>query len=142
MSVDEEQGHRIHNKLGELLGPEDAGGLMDMLPRHASSELATRDDVLATATLLRGEMSELRGEMSELRTELKGDMAELRGEMSELRLELKGDVAELRGEFVVMKAEILSEFTSKTHQMLVATLMAVASTAAIVLAAAAFMGPA
>jgi len=128
MSVDEAQRNRIYNKLGELLGPDDAGGLMELLPRHASSELATREDVLATATMLRGEMAELR--------------SELRGEMTELRTDLKNDISELRGEMSAMESRILAEFTSKTHQMLLATLMAVLATAAVVFGAAAYWAPA
>ena len=67
---------------------------MELLPPVGWNDIATRADVQATATLLRGEMSELRGEMSELR----GEMSELRGEMAQLGAELRNEMSELRCE--------------------------------------------
>ncbi len=56
---------------------------MEPLPPVGWNEIATRTDVQASATLLRGEMAELR-------SELRGEMAELR---SDIRQELAGVVA-------------------------------------------------
>ena len=52
---------------------------------NAAQHAATREELQATK-------SELKGDIAELRTELKGDIAEL-------RTELKGDIAGLRTEF-------------------------------------------
>ena len=158
MSVDEERRNRLHNSLGDLLGVEDAGTLMEMLPRHASGELATRDDVMATATVLRGEMAELRaelkgemgdlrvelkGEMGDLRAELKGEMAEFRGrmdtfeaELAAVRTQVSGLRAEIHSEMGLMESRILAEFTAKTHQMFVGMFASVAGVAGIVIGAA------
>ena len=63
---------------------------------NAAQHAATREELQATK-------SELKGDIAELRTELKGDIAELRtelkGDIAELRTELKGDIAGLRTEF-------------------------------------------
>ena len=94
------------------LGERGASILMGHLPPTGWGDLATRADVLATATELRGEMAELRaelrGEMAELRAELRGEMAELRGEMAELRGELKGELGELRGEMRSMLPKLVT----------------------------------
>jgi chromosome segregation ATPase len=113
MPVSERERLALYRQLQEQLGNEGADTLMELLPPAGWNDIATRADVQATATLLRGEMAqlgaelrsemaqlgaELRGEMSELRSELRGEMAELRGEMAELRTELRGEMVELRSE--------------------------------------------
>ena len=55
---------------------------MQMFPRVTNDEIATRSDLQATATLLRGEMAELR--------------AELKGEMAELRADVRTEIAGLQ----------------------------------------------
>ena len=45
MAVDEQARHRLYRKLEEILGPEEAGTLMDHLPRAGLSDLATGDDL-------------------------------------------------------------------------------------------------
>ena len=96
----------VHARLEAQIGAEAADLLMQMLPWQTHDELATRQDLNALTSVLRGEMAELRaelrGEMTELRGELQGEMAELRtelrGEMTELRAELRGEMAELRAQ--------------------------------------------
>src|SRR5689334_3297020 len=39
--------HRLHNRLEQLLGPEDAATLMEHLPPDEWNRLASKDDVLA-----------------------------------------------------------------------------------------------
>jgi hypothetical protein len=101
MPVSERERLALYRQLQEQLGNEGADTLMELLPPAGWNDIATRADVQATATLLRGEMAqlgaELRGEMAELRSELRGEMAELRselrGEMAELRSEVRQDLA-------------------------------------------------
>lgn len=45
MAVDERSRHRLYRKLEELLGPEEAGTLMDHLPPGGFGNLATKDDI-------------------------------------------------------------------------------------------------
>lgn len=91
MSVSESQRRDIFVKLEEAHGEDVANSIMQLLPRLPHDELATREDLAATTSVLRGEMAELRGEMARL-------AAELRGEMAELRAELRGELAQLRGD--------------------------------------------
>ena len=117
MAVTEADRRDVFIHLEEVHGERIANLLMELLPLHPNDELATRTDVLATATVLRGEMAELRGElrgeMTELRAELRGEMTELRGEMAELRAELRGEMvglkAELRGEMAELRADVRTE---------------------------------
>jgi hypothetical protein len=100
MFSDEER-RIMYDAFEASLGPRPAALVMAHLPPTGWAELATRADVHALATALRGEMAELRaelrGEMSDLRVELKGEMAELRvelkDEIAKLRVELRGEIA-------------------------------------------------
>ena len=83
-------------RLIEILGKEHALTLMEHLPPTTWDKLATKDDLMMTATELRGEFAGLRGEFAELR----GEFAGLRGEFAELR----GESREHRGEFALQLA--------------------------------------
>ena len=80
MPVSERERLALYRQLQEQLGNEGADTLMELLPPAGWNDIATRADVHATATLLRGEMAELR-------SELRADMVELR---SEVRQDLAG----------------------------------------------------
>jgi hypothetical protein len=95
MPVSERERLALYRQLQEQLGNEGADTLMELLPPAGWNDIATRADVQATATLLRGEMAQLG---AELRSEMAQLGAELRGEMSELRSELRADMVELRSE--------------------------------------------
>ncbi len=69
MAISERQRREVFEKFEEVFGPETADVVMQMFPRVTNDELATRSDVTATATLLRGEMAELR---ADVRTEIAG----------------------------------------------------------------------
>jgi hypothetical protein len=86
MPVSERERLALYRQLQEQLGNEGADTLMELLPPAGWNDIATRADVQASATLLRGEMAELG---AQLRTE----MAELRGEMVELRGEIRQELA-------------------------------------------------
>ncbi len=73
MSVSEPARLALYNRLGEVIGPENAETLMSSLPLQPAAQLATKDDVgnvRAEMHGLRSEMHELRTEMHELRTEV------------------------------------------------------------------------
>jgi hypothetical protein len=82
MAIDETR-HELFTLLDEQLGTRAAALLMAELPPTGWRDFATKRDIDAQRTELRGEMTALR--------------AELRGEMVELRAELRGETAELRG---------------------------------------------
>ncbi|MGB1608815.1 MAG: hypothetical protein ACPHGX_00300 [Ilumatobacteraceae bacterium] len=93
MSITDRQRLKLLRTLETVIGPEDAGTLMDHLPPVTWANVATVDHVSSvghqTATALRGEMqvlsTQLRGEMNQLGTEL-------RGEMNQLGTELRSEV--------------------------------------------------
>ena len=85
MTINEANRRGLWQSLCDAIGETHADTLMTMLPAQPLPDLATRDDLHALASELRGEMTELRfelrGEMAELRAELRGEMADLRGEL-------------------------------------------------------------
>ena len=104
MSITDRQRLKLLRTLETVIGPEDAGTLMDHLPPVTWANVATVDHVSSvghqTATALRGEMqvlsTQLRSEMNQLGTELRTEMnqlgIQLRGEMNQLGIELRSEV--------------------------------------------------
>ena len=104
MSITDHQRLKLLRTLETVIGPEDAGTLMDHLPPVTWANEATVDHVSSvghqTATALRGEMqvlsTQLRSEMNQFGTELRGEMnqlgVQLRGEMNQLGIELRSEV--------------------------------------------------
>lgn len=102
---------KLYEALGEVLGPDHAGTLMEFLPPTGWDQLATKELVAANATALRGEMAEVRGEMAEVRTEV----AQLRTDMDAGFATLRADVttaitrqgSELRAEMASLQRNLL-----------------------------------
>ena len=104
MSITDRQRLKLLRTLETVIGPEDAGTLMDHLPPVTWANVATVDHVSSvghqTATALRGEMqvlsTQLRSEMKQLGTELRTEMnqlgVQLRGEMNQLGIEPRSEV--------------------------------------------------
>ncbi len=88
MSVTEYERHQIFQWYEEAMGSERATIMMNLVPPVGWGEVATRTELVALG-------SGLRGEMAALRSDLRGEMAELRGEMAELKGEMKVGNAEL-----------------------------------------------
>ena len=82
MSITDRQRLKFLRTLETVIGPEDAGTLMDHLPPVTWANVATVDHVSSvghqTATALRGEMqvlsTQLRGEMNQLGIQLRGEV--------------------------------------------------------------------
>lgn len=111
MATSEQRRRVVYDSFEAAVGTEATDFMMDRLLEHPRGEFATRDDVLAMATLLRGEMAELRGElrgeMADLKSELRGDMAELRSTLTfevgrELRSHFRAMMIALAGYFVAL----------------------------------------
>lgn len=96
MALSERSRRELFDGFNESHGEAFANNIMELLPRHASNELVTRDDMSVFGNKL---TAELRGEMAELRAELRGEMAELRGEM-------RGEFRALEGRFDSKFAEL------------------------------------
>lgn len=71
MDVNERSRHQLHQRLREVLGPEEAGTLMAHLPPGAYTELATKTD-------LRQLKEELELKMDAMRHELRGEIQQVR----------------------------------------------------------------
>lgn len=70
MNVDERARHQLHQRLREVLGPDEAGILMASLPPVGYTELATKADLKLLKEELHHKMDadkqELRAEMQQL----------------------------------------------------------------------------
>ncbi len=125
MSISETERRIVYDKIESLMGLETANYLMKLIPYPPADEIATRTDMHAQTTMLRGEMAEMRGdlagEMATLRTDLTGQMSELRteltGEMSELRTELKDDMSELRSDLKSDWTRLESKLTGEMSEL-------------------------
>ena len=73
MALTEDLRHRIHNALEELMEPELANGIMDMLPPAGWADVATKRDLDHLATTLRSETDGLRADLRVMRAELQAD---------------------------------------------------------------------
>jgi hypothetical protein len=93
MSITDRQRLKLLRTLETVIGPEDAGTLMDHLPPVTWANEATVDHVSSvghqTATALRGEMQVL---STQLRSEMNTLVDQLRGEMNQLGIELRSEV--------------------------------------------------
>ena len=74
MDVYERSRLQLHQRLREVLGPEEAGTLMAHLPPGAYTELATKTD-------LRQLKEELELKMDAMRHELRGEIQQVRADM-------------------------------------------------------------
>ena len=76
--------HRLHNRLEQLLGPDDAATLMEHLPPDEWNRLASKDDVLA-----------VKADLQELREEIRQDMRDFERRITEhVDLRVKATVGE------------------------------------------------
>ena len=66
MPINERERLKLYDALGNILGSDDAGILMELLPPSGWDDIPTKDDVRAQGTALRGEMAEVRGEMAQV----------------------------------------------------------------------------
>ena len=120
MAIDERQRHRLHERLDEVLGAEEAATLMSHLPPVGWADVATRRDVDHAVTVLGHELrDEISGLRDELRDEISGLREELHGEVSGLRGEVAGVRTELHKELGAIRADMLAN-----HRQLVLAIIA------------------
>ncbi len=114
----EQERFALQRKLAELIGPDEAGTLMEHLPPIDWHRIATKDDLdrlqrdltakfdgqLGT---IDSQLGTIDSQLGSLQTEIKGVRHEvgaqgtaLRGEMSELRGDLRTDISKLRTETI------------------------------------------
>ena len=81
MPTEDETRRELFDLLVASISSRAAALLMTYLPPTGWANLATKDDLAALRSELRGDLAELRGEMAEMRADLRGEIAELRSEM-------------------------------------------------------------
>ena len=103
MAMSEETRYRLHLRLEEVLGREEANTLMEHLPPVGWADVTTKRDLDRLAATTRSDIdklgAELRGEIANLRTELKDDIGNLRAELKDQVAGLQTGTANLRAEF-------------------------------------------
>jgi hypothetical protein len=70
MAVDERRRHLLYRRLEEVLGPDEAGTLMDHLPPVGWADVARRSDLEMLGRDIGGEIAGLRREMMHLEERL------------------------------------------------------------------------
>jgi hypothetical protein len=106
MVMTEDIRHRLHNRLDELMGPEEATALMEAFPPTGWADVATRSDLDQLATVLR---QDIRSSAAELRTEMSDLRGQLRSEMGNLRDEVRTDIGNLRDEVRTHNGDLRDE---------------------------------
>ena len=107
--MNERERLKLYDRLGEVLGLDEAGTLMELLPPNGWDDIATKDLVAANATSLRGEMAEVRGEMAELRSEMAAQFAGVATQF-----------ASVANEFSAVRSEMATGFATVQRNMLIA----------------------
>lgn len=99
MTISDQTRHRLHQRLDEVLGPDDAATLMEHLPPVGWADVATKRDLDHLATQLRSEMGTgFDSVRSEMALGFVGLRAEFREEIWGLRTELHKELGALRGD--------------------------------------------
>lgn len=98
MAISEETRHRLHLRLDDVLGPEEASTLMEHLPPVGWADVATKRDLDSAAAATKSNIDKLGAE-------LRGEMAKLGGD---LRAEFKGDLQALTVRLVMVMAAVMA----------------------------------
>ncbi|HEX9766774.1 MAG TPA: hypothetical protein VGA36_08415 [Nitriliruptorales bacterium] len=89
MTVTERRRHRLHQKLDEVLGLDDATTTMELLPPTGWADVARRDDLDRIETTLGGQITRVE---SDLRGEIERVETSLRGEIERVETSLRGEI--------------------------------------------------
>ena len=107
MAISEETRHRLHVRLDEVLGPEEASTLMEHLPTVGWADVATKRDLDNGLGRLG---ADFRTEMVTLRTDLKDEIGnlgtELRGELTKLSTEFERELKIMSFQFFALVAAV------------------------------------
>jgi len=126
--LDEAMRYRLHGRLEEVLGEEEANALMTQLAPHDVSHLATKDDVLIVKDDVRLLKDDVRL--------LKGDVLMVKNEV----LLLRNDVLLLGKDLTVLGSNLQTELhktiTAQTRQVSFALVGVLATFGGLIIAAA------
>jgi len=117
MTVTEQSRHQLFKRLEKVLGMEDAGTLLDLLPPVGWGDVATKHDLDDLRVATKHDLDDLRvatkRDIDDLRVAAKGDMdllrSEFKGDLRELKSDLKDELtSKLRGLFFAIAALFLT----------------------------------
>lgn len=77
MPVDERSRHQLYRKLDELMGPQEATTLMELLPPSGWGDVARKQDLVLLRQDVEGFRREWKQDLEGLRLELHADMESL-----------------------------------------------------------------
>lgn len=100
MPVDERSRHQLYRKLDELMGPQEATTLMELLPPTGWGDVARKQDLV----LLRQDVEGFRREWKQ---DLQGFRREWKQDLQGLRLELHADMDRLARRVVTWTSSIV-----------------------------------
>lgn len=115
--------HKLHQRLAQVLGSEEAATFMEYMPPVGWADVATKRDLDHLAVTTKRDLDHLateqRGEMRVLEASLRGEMAtlggDLRAEMATLGGELRTDMATLGGD---LRTELANGLRLQTFAIL------------------------
>ena len=96
MSVTEFQRHQIFQWLEGAMGPEKAAIMMDLLPPVGWGDLATKADLGALRTELKGELARLEGKIDRMDGKIDGVDARLDGKIDRMEGRMEHGFARLQ----------------------------------------------
>jgi hypothetical protein len=122
MAVDEQARHRLHQKLEQVLGAEEAGILMEHLPPRGFGDLATKGDLELSRAATKADIDVLRvatkADIDGLRAELHGLLVANDAEHESMRAATKSGFDLLRAEQEALRHELLGAIHRSTRQMM------------------------
>jgi hypothetical protein len=113
MAADDTVRYRLHRKLDELLGPDEAALLMTGIPPFPWAEVATKRDLDLLYQRTSAELRELRGEVLHEIGSVREEIGSVREELGTL----KGEIGSVRGEIgshvrMIIMANFVSVLTA------------------------------
>ncbi|MEM9614642.1 MAG: hypothetical protein AAGA59_17000 [Actinomycetota bacterium] len=118
--INERERLQLYDRLGELLGPEHAGVLMELLPPTSWDDIATRQQIDGMRQRIDGveqalgtRIDGVEQRLAALDHRIDVVQGELRAEMADLGAGIKGDMAEIRVDMVRnLRVQVAANFAS------------------------------
>ena len=107
--IDERSRHALYLRLEHVLGPDEAGTLMEHLPPMGWADVVTRRDLAVLRTELGSEIASGRAETCSLRSEMRTEFRAVRSEMQAREQSMTG----------LFRSELAQAVSAQTRTMVV-----------------------